>query len=105
MTPITLPAEMPDGMHLCGSWYAVPTGDQDAVLEAFGLAEPEPVTLRAGAEAWKRDQHVWDRRPHARCSRAFVSPVLGAALGRPRGTGPAHPRRGPGSPRAHRVRP
>ncbi|MEU6243137.1 hypothetical protein [Streptomyces sp. NPDC047024] len=76
MTPITLPAEVPDGMHLCGSWYAVPTGDQDAVLEAFGLAEPEPVTLRAGAEAWKRDQHVWDRRPHARCSRVFVSPVL-----------------------------
>ncbi|WP_404952696.1 HEAT repeat domain-containing protein [Streptomyces sp. 147326] len=69
--------EAPHGMHLCGSWYAVPTDDQDAVLNAFDLGEPEPVTLRAGEAAWNQDRHGWDRSlPHGACARVFVSPVL-----------------------------
>ncbi|WP_432105687.1 HEAT repeat domain-containing protein [Streptomyces sp. bgisy091] len=77
LTKIKLLAEVPEGMHLCGSWYAVPTDDQDAVLEAFDLGSPQPVTLRTGAAAWNRDHHGGDRtRPHAACSRVFVSPVL-----------------------------
>ncbi|WP_086829170.1 HEAT repeat domain-containing protein [Streptomyces sp. NRRL B-24572] len=77
LTEIKLSAEVPDGMHLCGSWYAVPTTDQDAVLEAFDLDSPQPVTLRTGAAAWNHDHHDWDRtHPHAACSRVFVSPAL-----------------------------
>ncbi|MEU5592983.1 HEAT repeat domain-containing protein [Streptomyces sp. NPDC020298] len=70
--------EIPAGMHLCGSWYAVPSVDQNAVLAAFDLGDPEPVTLRTGAAAWNHDRHhYWERaRPHRRCARAFVSPAL-----------------------------
>ncbi|MEU9358620.1 HEAT repeat domain-containing protein [Streptomyces sp. NPDC048301] len=74
---IKLLSEVPEGMHLCGSWYAVPTHDQGAVLEEFDLGSPQPVTLRTGAAAWNRDHHSRDRnRPHASCSRVFVSPAL-----------------------------
>ncbi|MEU7260630.1 HEAT repeat domain-containing protein [Streptomyces rimosus] len=77
LTKIKMLAEVPAGMHLCGSWYAVPTADQDAVLEAFDLGSPQPVTLRTGAAAWNHDHHHRDRaHPHARCSRVFVTPVL-----------------------------
>ncbi|MFJ7990377.1 HEAT repeat domain-containing protein [Streptomyces sp. NPDC096351] len=77
LTKIKLLSEVPDGMHLCGSWYAVPTDDQDAVLDAFDLGSPQPVTLRTGAAAWNHDHHSWDRtRPHGTCSRVFVSPSL-----------------------------
>ncbi|WP_369142085.1 HEAT repeat domain-containing protein [Streptomyces sp. R44] len=77
LTAIKLRDEVPDGMHLCGSWYAVPTTDQDAVLEAFDLGSPQPVTLRTGAAAWNQDHHAWDRtHPHAACARVFVSPAL-----------------------------
>ncbi|MGW8765143.1 HEAT repeat domain-containing protein [Streptomyces sp. NPDC055815] len=77
LTAIKLLDEVPDGMHLCGSWYAVPTTDQDAVLDAFDLGSPQPVTLRTGAAAWNQDHHDWDRTPpHAACSRVFVSPAL-----------------------------
>ncbi|AOR35657.1 hypothetical protein BFF78_35390 [Streptomyces fodineus] len=77
LTRIKLLAEIPDGMHLCGSWYAVPATDQDAVLAAFDLGSPQPVTLRTGAAAWNHDHHSWDRaHPHAACSRVFISPAL-----------------------------
>ncbi|MER5207552.1 HEAT repeat domain-containing protein [Streptomyces sp. NPDC002825] len=77
LTAIKLLDEVPEGMHLCGSWYAVPTTDQDAVLEAFDLGSPQPVTLRTGAAAWNQDHHDRDRdHPHAACSRVFVSPAL-----------------------------
>jgi hypothetical protein len=26
-------------MHLCGGWFALPTTDQAAVLDAFGLSD------------------------------------------------------------------
>lgn len=76
LTRIKRPAEIPEPLHLCGSWYAVPGADQRALLEEFGLGDPEPVTLRTGASAWNHDHHNWDRRPHASCARVFVSPEL-----------------------------
>ncbi|MEU9019104.1 HEAT repeat domain-containing protein [Actinomadura sp. NPDC048394] len=51
--------EVPEPMHLDGSWFALPTGDQDAVLDAFGLSDPEPVTMRMGAAAWGQEHHGW----------------------------------------------
>ncbi|ANS66017.1 hypothetical protein SLINC_3793 [Streptomyces lincolnensis] len=77
LTRIKRRTEIPEGMHVCGSWYAVPSTDQDAVLDAFGLADPEPVTLRTGAAAWNQDHHGWHRtRTHHKCARVFVSPAL-----------------------------
>lgn len=76
LTRIHLSAEVPDGFHLCGSWYAVPTADQGVVLDAFALGSPEPVTLRTGAAAWNHDHHAWNTAPHASCARVFVSPEL-----------------------------
>ncbi|WP_164540402.1 HEAT repeat domain-containing protein [Streptomyces abyssomicinicus] len=68
--------EVPRPPHLCGTWYAVPTHDQAAVLDAFGLTAAEPVTLRGGACAWNHDSHAMSSGPHAGCSRVFVSPAL-----------------------------
>ncbi|QDY77218.1 hypothetical protein [Streptomyces qinzhouensis] len=69
--------EVPEPFTLCGFWYAVPTVDQAAVLDAFGLAEAEPVTLRTGAAAWCRDRHIRGRgAERASHSRVFVSPGL-----------------------------
>ncbi|MBO2450648.1 hypothetical protein J4573_26330 [Actinomadura barringtoniae] len=67
--------EEPEPMHLCGSWFALPTGDQEAVLDAFDLGAAEPVTMRLGAAAWNHDSHAWDV-DHGRCSRVYVSPRL-----------------------------
>jgi hypothetical protein len=69
--------ELPSPMHLCGSWYALPTTDQDAVLDAFGLSDPVPVTMRLGASAWNYDHHALSTdHEHLMCSRAYVSPAL-----------------------------
>ncbi len=77
LTTIKRSTEIPEGMHLCGSWYAVPSTDQAAVLDAFGLGGPEPVTLRTGAGAWNHDSHAWYAdRVHYKCARVFVSPAL-----------------------------
>ncbi|MEV3923233.1 hypothetical protein [Actinomadura coerulea] len=56
-------------------WYAVPTGHRNAVLDAFGLSEPEPVTMRLGASAWNHDHHAW-RGDHRSCRRVYVTPRL-----------------------------
>lgn len=77
LTRIKQSTEVPEGMHLCGSWYAVPCADTDEVLDAFDLGDAEPVTLRTGAAAWNHDHHNWRRRrEHETCARVFVSPVL-----------------------------
>jgi hypothetical protein len=68
--------ETPAPMHLCGSWYAIPTTDQQAVLDAFELTEARPVTMRLGASAWTSDRHNWDLGEHGSCSRMYVTPVL-----------------------------
>ncbi|MFA1538284.1 HEAT repeat domain-containing protein [Actinomadura monticuli] len=67
--------ETPEPMHLCGTWFALPTGDQKAVLDAFELSDAEPVTMRLGASAWNSDHHGRGSGHH-RCSRAYVSPSL-----------------------------
>ncbi|MER6560768.1 HEAT repeat domain-containing protein [Streptomyces sp. NPDC001027] len=77
LTRIRRIAEVPEAMHLCGSWYAVPSADQSAVLDAFDLGAAEPVTLRTGAAAWNHDSHDWrSGGEHAGCARVFVSPAL-----------------------------
>jgi hypothetical protein len=65
--------EVPEPMHLCGGWYALPTDDQDAVLAEFGLSDPFPVTMRLGGAAWHSDSH-WCEGPEG--ARVYVSPVL-----------------------------
>lgn len=77
LTRIKQLTETPEKLHLCGSWYAVPSVDQAAVLAAFDLGDPEPVTLRTGASAWNHDSHNWrGKHPHERCARVFVGPAL-----------------------------
>ena len=68
--------EVPEPMHVCGEWYAVPSDDQDSVLEACGLSDPMPITMRIGGFTWNHDNHDWDEEGHVRCSRMYVSPVL-----------------------------
>ncbi|MFF0491948.1 hypothetical protein ACFYTQ_23210 [Nocardia sp. NPDC004068] len=58
------PLAEPNGEFL-GEWFAVSTGDRDAVVAALGLHEPMPVTLRVG----------WDRTS-AGSGRVFVTPEL-----------------------------
>ncbi|TDB87609.1 HEAT repeat domain-containing protein [Actinomadura sp. KC216] len=70
-----LATETPEPMHLCGMWHAVPTGDQAAVLDAFDLSDPEPVTMRLGGSAWNHDHHVGGGE-HGECSRVYVTPEL-----------------------------
>lgn len=68
--------EQPEPIHLCGGWFAVPTSDRAAVLEALELSDAMPVTMRLGELAWNHDRHAWSRIPHQRCRRAYVPPVL-----------------------------
>ncbi|MER7335355.1 MULTISPECIES: HEAT repeat domain-containing protein [unclassified Micromonospora] len=74
---IKLLAERPGsvaGRAPCGSWLALPTGDQAAVLDALELSDPRPATLRLGYAASAHDSHCADDR-YAR-SRVFVTPEL-----------------------------
>ncbi|MFC7484006.1 hypothetical protein ACFQX7_33765 [Luedemannella flava] len=68
--------EVPEPMHLCGTWYALPTTDQAAVLDAFELTRPTPVTMRLGGSAWNNDLHNWSSVAHLDCRRMYVSPAL-----------------------------
>jgi HEAT repeats len=69
--------EVPEPVRWRGSWFAVPTADQAAVLDAFVLSGARPVTMRLGISAWTHDQqHNSWHGDHARCARAYVSPVL-----------------------------
>ncbi|GAA3435413.1 hypothetical protein [Kutzneria kofuensis] len=70
-----VPAEKPLPLNECEFWYALPTSDRAAVLDAFGLSSPVPVTMRMGRLAWRYD---WFRHgeEHGRCGRIYVSPVL-----------------------------
>ncbi|WIX80710.1 hypothetical protein QRX50_08075 [Amycolatopsis carbonis] len=70
-----VPQEKPLPMDACEFWYAVPTGDQEAVLDVFGLSSPVPVTMRMGRLAWRYGGHRW-WLDHGRCSVIYVSSVL-----------------------------
>ncbi len=62
-------------MHLCGTWLAIRTGEQESVLVELGLSDPVPVTIGQGEAAWNRDHHSWDRDHQDRPARVYVSPV------------------------------
>lgn len=65
--------EVPEPMYLCGSWYAVRTADQAGVLDAFGLSDAMPVTMRLGEAAWHNDHHNVEAKSG---SSVYVTPVL-----------------------------
>ena len=70
-------SEVPEPMHLCGSWYAVPSRHESEVMEAFGLSDPVPVTMRLGASAWNHDRHASDHKiPHVKHRRIYITPEL-----------------------------
>lgn len=73
--PALLPAEKPLPFSECEFWYALPTSDQAAVLDAFGFSSPVPVTMRMGRLAWRFEGNRW-WSDHGRCSVVYVSPVL-----------------------------
>ncbi|WP_040808345.1 hypothetical protein [Nocardia concava] len=52
MKQVLEPLEPLDFERLSGSWFAVPTSDQAAVLAAFDLYDPVPATLRMGFAPW-----------------------------------------------------
>ncbi|NUP46902.1 MAG: HEAT repeat domain-containing protein [Catenulispora sp.] len=64
----------PEPMHLCGTWLAFPTSDQDAVLEALDLSDPITVPMGLGADVWNHDHHGW--YGHNSCRRMYVTPAL-----------------------------
>jgi DNA-binding SARP family transcriptional activator len=58
--------------ELDGAWYAVPTTDQTAVLDAFDLGDPVPATMRMGFAPWQgADPPRGSTYPEV-----FVTPVL-----------------------------
>lgn len=50
-------AEAIDGCGMCGSWLALPTGDQGAIIEALSLFDARPATMRLGFAAFYCDGH------------------------------------------------
>jgi hypothetical protein len=66
---IRTPREVPEPFDPTGQWYAIPTSDQAAVLDALDLSDPMPVTMRLGqaavARAYLQEGTV-----------AYVTPVL-----------------------------
>ncbi|WP_410601970.1 hypothetical protein [Amycolatopsis sp. lyj-90] len=65
--------DVPVPMDCCEVWYAIPTTDQAAVLDAFGLSDAEPVTMSLGTEIWSRRHSSLG---HQRCAQVYVSPAL-----------------------------
>ncbi|RJO70626.1 hypothetical protein D5S18_25745 [Nocardia panacis] len=76
------PGEVPQPVTPQGEWYAVPTTDQAAVLAAFDLRDPMPVTMRMGFAPWQRNG-PWRPLPEylgygvtGQYGQVFVTPVL-----------------------------
>ncbi|MBU3066779.1 hypothetical protein KO481_35335 [Nocardia sp. NEAU-G5] len=69
-----------------GSWFALPTSDQGAVLRALALHDPIPATMRMGFGFWRRqpvylDMHMYSPELQERYQsypgpQVFISPVL-----------------------------
>ncbi|WP_194818753.1 hypothetical protein [Nocardia sp. XZ_19_385] len=86
--------ETPQPFHADAEWYALRTTDRDAVLRAFDLSDPVPVTMRAGFERWftrrttPPGQWLLDSSAeHRQCGQMFVTPVLDGwtlVLGKPK---------------------
>ncbi|GAA3450518.1 HEAT repeat domain-containing protein [Dactylosporangium matsuzakiense] len=78
---IKLPRERAEPMHLCDGWYAFPTTEssertQAAILDAFGLSDAEPVTMRLGNSAWNNGRSYDADRKHRACTAVYVSPSV-----------------------------
>ncbi|MEU6645741.1 HEAT repeat domain-containing protein [Saccharomonospora sp. NPDC046836] len=74
-------SEVPEPVVPVGEWFAVPTSDRQAVLDAFGLSAPVPITMRAGfTQAQGNTYRRWSRavgnHDHVWCAQMFVTPVL-----------------------------
>jgi hypothetical protein len=80
------PAETPTPLgtphEWTAEWYAVPTTDQAAVLDAFDLCEPVPATMRMGLARWRYEDgwHPGFRAAygeiHPTFEQVYVSPAL-----------------------------
>ncbi|MFE9580975.1 HEAT repeat domain-containing protein [Nocardia sp. NPDC006044] len=53
-------------------WWALPTDDREAVLEAFGLSDPVPATIAMGKAVAEQSGLRWAWE----CEQVYVSPVL-----------------------------
>ncbi len=65
---IKAPRETPEPFEPDGQWYAIPTSDQAAVLDALDLSDPMPVTMRLGQAAVSKG--------YAMGGAAYITPVL-----------------------------
>ncbi|MGV9818634.1 hypothetical protein [Nocardia xishanensis] len=89
--------EAPESLHMVlpgGAWFALPTTDQAAVLDALELTDPVPATMRMGFALWQGAESermptdMWTSRKgdfwtensqlygHSLCPEVFVTPVL-----------------------------
>src|SRR5436305_547010 len=66
---IKIPREVPEPFNPDGQWYAIPTRDQAAVLNALDLSDPMPVTMRFG-QAAASSTYIQQGKV------AYVTPVL-----------------------------
>jgi hypothetical protein len=64
-----------DGCGACGSWLALPTGDQNAIMDSLDLSDPRPATMRLGFAAYSCDRHGLASRER-RAGRVFITPQL-----------------------------
>jgi hypothetical protein len=76
------PAPLGPWFEGTAEWYAVPTTDQAAVLDAFDLCDPVPATMRMGLAPW-REQDGWhpgDRTTYSEWlptfDQVYVSPAV-----------------------------
>jgi HEAT repeat protein len=65
---IRITDEVPEPFEPDGQWFAIPTSDQTAVLDALDLSDPMPVTMRLGEAA--ANSYILDGTV------GYVSPVL-----------------------------
>lgn len=78
LVAVKLAAEVPEPCRPDAEWFAVRTSDRQAVLDALGLSDPVPITMRAGL-APHDSYRLWSRageHDRRQCDQVFVTPVL-----------------------------
>jgi hypothetical protein len=99
-----LHAEIPQPFYPDGQWYALRTDDRDAVLRAFDLSDPVPITMRAGFARWRLPPERWlinDFSGHRLCAQMFISPIIDGwtlVFGTPKRRISEHPEHDDGTP-------
>jgi hypothetical protein len=74
---IKLASEVPEPIETFhAEWYALQTNDQEAVLQAFGLSDAMPVTMRLGEEARLFDLDDFFGLAEGPGARVYVTPAL-----------------------------